>query len=177
VSDGIRTHDRLDHNQELYQLSYAHRGLPNLASRRNRFGSARRLERAPNEPSPARARLDRASDRGHSQGSGRARRWTTVPREGSPHGSIQTLAQSSRGRTSGGRGLGTLLNEHVVSAQIRERHSVRLGSLGRIEPGFHQTVRAMDLLDPDAAVKLAARPHLADSEHIAEGLRSGSRTS
>jgi hypothetical protein len=26
VSDGIRTHDRLDHNQELYQLSYAHRG-------------------------------------------------------------------------------------------------------------------------------------------------------
>ena len=26
MSDGIRTHDRLDHNQELYQLSYAHRG-------------------------------------------------------------------------------------------------------------------------------------------------------
>jgi hypothetical protein len=25
VSDGIRTHDRLDHNQELYRLSYAHR--------------------------------------------------------------------------------------------------------------------------------------------------------
>jgi hypothetical protein len=24
VSDGARTHDRLDHNQELYQLSYAH---------------------------------------------------------------------------------------------------------------------------------------------------------
>jgi len=24
VSDGTRTHDRLDHNQELYQLSYAH---------------------------------------------------------------------------------------------------------------------------------------------------------
>jgi hypothetical protein len=24
VSDGIRTRDRLDHNQELYQLSYAH---------------------------------------------------------------------------------------------------------------------------------------------------------
>jgi hypothetical protein len=31
VSDGIRTHDRLDHNQELYQLSYAHRGRLNLA--------------------------------------------------------------------------------------------------------------------------------------------------
>jgi hypothetical protein len=27
VSDGTRTHDRLDHNQELYQLSYAHRGI------------------------------------------------------------------------------------------------------------------------------------------------------
>jgi hypothetical protein len=30
VSDRIRTGDRLDHNQELYQLSYAHHGLPNL---------------------------------------------------------------------------------------------------------------------------------------------------
>jgi hypothetical protein len=27
VSEGTRTPDRLDHNQELYQLSYAHRGL------------------------------------------------------------------------------------------------------------------------------------------------------
>ncbi len=26
MSDGTRTRDRLDHNQELYQLSYAHRG-------------------------------------------------------------------------------------------------------------------------------------------------------
>jgi hypothetical protein len=25
VSDGTRTRDHLDHNQELYQLSYAHR--------------------------------------------------------------------------------------------------------------------------------------------------------
>ena len=25
VSDGTRTHDRPDHNRELYQLSYAHR--------------------------------------------------------------------------------------------------------------------------------------------------------
>ncbi len=24
MNDGIRTHDRLDHNQELYQLSYVH---------------------------------------------------------------------------------------------------------------------------------------------------------
>jgi hypothetical protein len=28
VSDGTRTRDRLDHNQELYRLSYAHRGPP-----------------------------------------------------------------------------------------------------------------------------------------------------
>ena len=27
VSDGTRTRDHLDHNQELYQLSYAHRAL------------------------------------------------------------------------------------------------------------------------------------------------------
>jgi hypothetical protein len=31
VSDGIRTRDRLDHNQELYQLSYAHQAAFNLA--------------------------------------------------------------------------------------------------------------------------------------------------
>ena len=28
VSDGTRTRDRLDHNQELYQLSYAHHAPP-----------------------------------------------------------------------------------------------------------------------------------------------------
>ena len=33
MSEGTRTPDRLDHNQELYQLSYAHRGLLNLALR------------------------------------------------------------------------------------------------------------------------------------------------
>jgi hypothetical protein len=27
VSEGTRTPDRLDHNQELYQLSYAHHGI------------------------------------------------------------------------------------------------------------------------------------------------------
>ena len=32
VSEGTRTPDRLDHNQELYQLSYAHRGRLNLPS-------------------------------------------------------------------------------------------------------------------------------------------------
>src|SRR5207247_9822556 len=30
VSEGTRTPDRLDHNQELYQLSYAHRGRLSL---------------------------------------------------------------------------------------------------------------------------------------------------
>jgi hypothetical protein len=30
VSEGTRTPDRLDHNQELYQLSYAHHGRMNL---------------------------------------------------------------------------------------------------------------------------------------------------
>ena len=34
MSDGTRTHDRLDHNQELYQLSYAHREWLNLAAGR-----------------------------------------------------------------------------------------------------------------------------------------------
>ena len=31
VRDRTRTGDHLDHNQELYQLSYAHRAGPNLA--------------------------------------------------------------------------------------------------------------------------------------------------
>jgi hypothetical protein len=31
VSDGTRTRDRLDHNQELYRLSYAHRDVRNVA--------------------------------------------------------------------------------------------------------------------------------------------------
>jgi hypothetical protein len=34
VSDGTRTHDRLDHNQELYQLSYAHREMDESTSGR-----------------------------------------------------------------------------------------------------------------------------------------------
>src|SRR3954469_16564310 len=39
VSDGTRTRDRLDHNQELYQLSYAHHGAcgPHVTGR---FGAA-----------------------------------------------------------------------------------------------------------------------------------------
>ncbi len=53
VSDGTRTHDRLDHNQELYQLSYAHRGLLNLALPRISIGQLGRLERGLDEPSPA----------------------------------------------------------------------------------------------------------------------------
>ena len=32
MSDGTRTRGRLDHNQELYQLSYAHRATLNLAA-------------------------------------------------------------------------------------------------------------------------------------------------
>jgi putative membrane protein len=38
VSEGTRTPDRLDHNQELYQLSYAHRGAPESTSARPLFG-------------------------------------------------------------------------------------------------------------------------------------------
>jgi hypothetical protein len=35
VSEGTRTPDRLDHNQELYQLSYAHRAdLESISGRR-----------------------------------------------------------------------------------------------------------------------------------------------
>ncbi len=46
VSDGTRTHDRLDHNQELYQLSYAHRGLAESSSA---TGERRGLDPAPGQ--------------------------------------------------------------------------------------------------------------------------------
>jgi hypothetical protein len=35
VSDGTRTRDRLDHNQELYLLSYAHHAPPSRGDVRN----------------------------------------------------------------------------------------------------------------------------------------------
>jgi hypothetical protein len=38
VSDGTRTRDRLDHNQELYRLSYAHRDAPGRPTGRATFG-------------------------------------------------------------------------------------------------------------------------------------------
>src|SRR5579875_3748836 len=47
VSDGTRTHDRLDHNQELYQLSYAHRGRPNLSAPRRSIPASWRRRRIP----------------------------------------------------------------------------------------------------------------------------------
>ncbi len=37
VSEGTRTPDRLDHNQELYQLSYAHRAVTESTSVRPSF--------------------------------------------------------------------------------------------------------------------------------------------
>jgi hypothetical protein len=40
VSDGTRTRDRLDHNQELYQLSYAHQARANLAAAGGRGGAS-----------------------------------------------------------------------------------------------------------------------------------------
>jgi hypothetical protein len=44
VSEGTRTPDRLDHNQELYQLSYAHRGANESTSVRLRLGRRERPE-------------------------------------------------------------------------------------------------------------------------------------
>ncbi len=38
MSDGTRTRDRLDHNQELYQLSYAHQGGSECSSGAARVG-------------------------------------------------------------------------------------------------------------------------------------------
>ncbi len=53
MSDGTRTRDRRDHNPELYQLSYAHQGRPNLAVGRRR-ADAQTGRRRP--PRPARRR-------------------------------------------------------------------------------------------------------------------------
>src|SRR6185437_7331821 len=42
VADGTRTHDHLDHNQGLYQLSYRHRGTLRIAASRPGGPSFRR---------------------------------------------------------------------------------------------------------------------------------------
>ncbi len=44
MSEGTRTPDRLDHNQELYQLSYAHQAGRSLAAEATRFDGARAHE-------------------------------------------------------------------------------------------------------------------------------------
>jgi hypothetical protein len=41
VADGTRTHDHLDHNQGLYQLSYSHRARPRIAAPAATFRSQR----------------------------------------------------------------------------------------------------------------------------------------
>jgi hypothetical protein len=46
VSEGTRTPDRLDHNQELYQLSYAHRARSSVAVRARRTGARRGRRRS-----------------------------------------------------------------------------------------------------------------------------------
>ncbi len=49
MSDGTRTRDRLDHNQELYQLSYAHHGSEDrsLATARRRHAVSGGASAAP----------------------------------------------------------------------------------------------------------------------------------
>ncbi len=44
MDDRIRTGDRLDHNQELYQLSYAHRAGFNLARQGGNYLLADQLD-------------------------------------------------------------------------------------------------------------------------------------
>ena len=51
MSEGTRTPDRLDHNQELYQLSYAHRGGLNLAMAGHMVVNGSRVEPATTEAS------------------------------------------------------------------------------------------------------------------------------
>jgi hypothetical protein len=45
VDDRIRTGDRLDHNQELYQLSYIHRASFNLAGRGASWAFSQKADR------------------------------------------------------------------------------------------------------------------------------------
>ena len=47
MSEGTRTPDRLDHNQELYQLSYAHRGGPESSIGSPSWASGVRIIAAP----------------------------------------------------------------------------------------------------------------------------------
>jgi hypothetical protein len=50
VSDGTRTRDHLDHNQELYRLSYAHHGKPKSSAARSDLASDRDRRQATTGP-------------------------------------------------------------------------------------------------------------------------------
>src|SRR3954462_11913988 len=80
VSEGTRTPDRLDHNQELYQLSYAHQA--------ERESSGR--DRAPASATPAPARLRRA----------RGFRWASGPGDARSRAARRTLAPRRPGRAA-----------------------------------------------------------------------------
>jgi hypothetical protein len=59
VDDRIRTGDRLDHNQELYQLSYVHRVAFNLPKRppNSPAGTLLLPHRWPGKPGPEQGRI------------------------------------------------------------------------------------------------------------------------
>ncbi len=66
MSDRIRTGDRLDHNQELYQLSYAHHGMfMNLSAggQNGRCPCRRWNERRPDPRTPSSYTMSPAFDR------------------------------------------------------------------------------------------------------------------
>ena len=64
VSDGTRTRDHLDHNQELYQLSYAHRATRSVAVRRPRTGGPRGRPRSRTRGAPPAGRGGAAAPSG-----------------------------------------------------------------------------------------------------------------
>src|SRR5947208_16919951 len=62
VADGTRTHDHLDHNQGLYQLSYRHRGRLRIAASPRGRPAIRGRIRTPRRR-PHRAALPRSTHR------------------------------------------------------------------------------------------------------------------
>jgi hypothetical protein len=97
VSDGTRTRDRLDHNPELYLLSYAHRAAA-LVGRRS---SRRSIGWPGTEPGPSRSRP-----------------WLIVERDGGTI-ALGSLLVSRRAQLAVGVALGTLVVVLVVGLVTR----------------------------------------------------------
>jgi hypothetical protein len=154
VSDGTRTHDRLDHNQELYQLSYAHRGGLNLAARTAPRGACLTSKPAKGQdssnPTGGAALITHSIEINRSPDDVFA-----YLDEYERHGEWQTEIVSTEVETAGSRGVGTRVKQirklggrnQDTSYEVTEHNPPRRfafrGTAGPVRPTGVATIEAV----------------------------------